>query len=695
MEAKLSSISFDFSSAPNFDVCILSVRKTSGDGKITILTDNDSINEQILTKTKKNIYVNLGNSRKLEIQRPQTSIGIIDILGIELYISSTIEGSQVTDWKKILRRCKSYKNIRVDSGKLYASEGAIIIADGIETVSTQPQNFFKIQDNIIKFLSSCEITDLQINGEQKQAQQIFPHVGPPPQQIIQLTENQSAEDNTINSVAPITDETTDETISSNVLYSGSAKSLAQLAGSKDIKFNGKSIIMERSGKITIPLSNMSPNTTYTVVIEAGKVLGNGKIIAYVSPQHVDNTVYFASELHKPIQINVRSGVAQDNLFKLIIERPDSSTGSVAISRVLVIDNSIIPDTYQIAYQNTKIQHNIGDIKLHSEKFAITQEQPAPQFPHIRVLYLPLGHQPGMADAFRNIGVQLQVFDFYSLWQNTHNKNAIAEEFLQNVRIFRPHLIHTQLQFTGLLDANTIHEARKISPGVIITNWSGDVRQNAVPEFVRIANAFDHAFISSTGQLDLYKRAGCNTIAYWQIGYDPKFNYPLYKDNFKYDASFLGNNYGNVFPEGKLRYNVATQLRNTLGEKFGLFGTGYNPPARSVAPKDANIVYNDSACVISISHFNNVSHYFSDRLLHCIASGRPTISWFFPGIDDYFKEDEEIFIARNVNDVLDIIQYCKTHVEEASKVGVNGYNKVIKEHTFTSRALELLNLVGLT
>lgn len=313
---------------------------------------------------------------------------------------------------------------------------------------------------------------------------------------------------------------------------------------------------------------------------------------------------------------------------------------------------------------------------------------------LKVLYLPLGQQPGMVDAFRNVGVELEVYDFWGHWERTHSKGTVAQQFMQHVKQLKPNLIHMQLQFTNLIDASVIAEARKECPGVVVTNWSGDVRDRAIPDFTNVAGVIDHALISSTGQLDLYKRAGCTNAKYWQIGYNPKTNFPMNKTEFKYDVSFLGNNYGRTFPDGGLRVGAVAALRGAFGSRFGIFGSGYAPHAPSVEPKRSNEVYNDSLCTLSISNFNSISHYFSDRLLACMASGRPTISWHFPGFNSYFVEGKEIFIARSNKDIIDIVNYCKNNPEVAKQVGINGYKKVLKEHTFTSKVIELLNMTNL-
>lgn len=313
---------------------------------------------------------------------------------------------------------------------------------------------------------------------------------------------------------------------------------------------------------------------------------------------------------------------------------------------------------------------------------------------LKVLYLPLGSQTSTANAFREVGCQLEICDFWGIWERTKSKIAVEDDFMTKVRQFQPHLIHMQLQFTGVLDSRILIEARKACPGVVITNWSGDCRDHAIHDFTKVGGAVDFSLISGTGQLDMYRTAGCSSIKYWQIGYDPTVNYPLNYNEFQYDAVFIGNNYGNTFPDGELRTAAVRACQNAI-DRFAVFGTGYGSNVSAIDMRQCNEIYNRSVCPISISNFNNVSHYFSDRLLYCIASGRPTISWYFPGCESYFVEGSEIFYARSNSDIVDIVRFCKSNPEIAKQVGINGHKRVSKEHTFTSRIIELLNITNLT
>lgn len=317
---------------------------------------------------------------------------------------------------------------------------------------------------------------------------------------------------------------------------------------------------------------------------------------------------------------------------------------------------------------------------------------------LKVLYLPLNDaesvQQATYDGFTAVGVNLEICDFHNTWLRTKSLEAVAKDFLGKVQSFQPDLIHMQLQFTGLISADTIRKARALCPNVVITNWSGDIRSSAMPDFVAVANAVDYSLISSTGQLGMYERSGCQNVRYWQIGYDPKVIYPMNKNQFKYDVSFIANNYGDTFPDGRIRSSAAAALQKEFGDRLGLFGSGYGGNVHPLPPKQMNSVYNDSVCALSISNFNSVSHYFSDRLLYCVGSGRPTIAWRFPGCDSYFVEGKEIFFAQSNQEIIDIVKYCKENPDVATRVGRHGAMRVQKEHTFVSRIIELLYITKL-
>jgi len=312
---------------------------------------------------------------------------------------------------------------------------------------------------------------------------------------------------------------------------------------------------------------------------------------------------------------------------------------------------------------------------------------------LKVLYLPIGDQQGTVDGFLNLGCDLLVYDFWT-YSKTQNKNKTNEKFIEHVHKYNPDLIHMQLQLTDIITNDTLKQIRKIVPGVVITNWSGDIRSKPSKPFISTSNFVDFSLLSNVGQIEIYKKEGCKNVRYWQIGYDPKRYFPKNNKNFKYDVSFVGNVY-KEFPDAKLRLSAATVLKKKYGNRFGLFGYGYgNIKTSSCSLYETNDVYNDSLCVLSISNFNDVSHYFSDRFLLCLASGRPLIAYRFPSCECYVGHMYNALIANQINDIIPIVEFCIKNIDEANKIGQNGHLTALMYHSFTSRIMELLTFTNL-
>ena len=139
------------------------------------------------------------------------------------------------------------------------------------------------------------------------------------------------------------------------------------------------------------------------------------------------------------------------------------------------------------------------------------------------------------------------------------------------------------------------------------------------------------------------------------------------------------------------------LKSTFGERFRLhgdswpkrFGSSGGIPQKSVAA-----AYHKSLCSISISHYNNIGHYFSDRLLLSMASGRPVISLKFPKWETYFTNNCDLIIVNSVEEIPGKLKWLKENKDAADFIGKSGADKVKAEHTYLSRVNELLEKIKL-
>jgi spore maturation protein CgeB len=324
---------------------------------------------------------------------------------------------------------------------------------------------------------------------------------------------------------------------------------------------------------------------------------------------------------------------------------------------------------------------------------------------IKVLYCPLnfGDQvmTGVYDAFRQNDCQLEVFDYFDYYNNNRNVRQIRRMFVQKAIEFQPDLLHMQIQHTTILDGDSVNEIRNALPNCKIVNWTGDVRNYIPVTYLNIAKYAHFNLISSTGQLDMFRSNGVPNVGYWQIGYNPQLHFPekQLRSSFDFDVVFLGNvNPKENYPGHNERMTTMYTLRRTFGNRFGLFGNHWPKDLGCLGavelPSACPQAYHRSFCSLSVSHYNQLDHYFSDRLLMCLASGRPTVCWKFPKVHSYFVDRCDLLMAEGPDDVVQKVKYLLDHPDEANYIGASGAAKVFAEHTYFSRISELLDMVGL-
>lgn len=322
----------------------------------------------------------------------------------------------------------------------------------------------------------------------------------------------------------------------------------------------------------------------------------------------------------------------------------------------------------------------------------------------KVMFLPLNYgdvvQEGVYDAFRQNGCELQVFDYFAEMNRIHNQKRLRSHFIERAIAFEPDLLHMQIQHTTIIDSKTVAVVKDRLPNTIITNWTGDVRNYVPMPYRRIATVADFNLISSTGQIALFKGTIKKDVKFWQIGYNPRLYYPspVERTHFDYDAVFTGHyNNKEKYPCTQQRIDTCKLLRRAFGSRFVLFGANWPRDVGSkgsLDQKSLSKLYHRSLCTVSVNHYHDLGHYFSDRLLMCMASGRPTVSLYFPNYESYFTDGCDLLIAHSPQEVVDKVRYLKNNPRMAEFIGKQGAAKVFAEHTYASRIKELLSLVGL-
>ena len=187
-----------------------------------------------------------------------------------------------------------------------------------------------------------------------------------------------------------------------------------------------------------------------------------------------------------------------------------------------------------------------------------------------------------------------------------------KKILEAAEILKPTLVFMQLQTPNAVDVETVRAIRKVAdPRCVVVSWCGDIASENSPWRadwqVDLGRACDLTLHSSYSHVRVLRSLGIHNAAYLQIGYDDEqyreprdgtgeIVYECRDDKngreiraYDYDVCFLGSRYGaDVFSasmsqhDAKLRDDVVEAMKMVGGDRFGLFGNGFDPP-RPVVP----------------------------------------------------------------------------------------------------------------
>lgn len=345
LEGKHGRLLLDFSNY-EVDKCVIPVKRNSGNGQVVINTgdaEEDTLVTSIKQKSWDNIEVYLKN-KMLEIKRPPTSVGAIEISTIRLYSNAPSKKYKANDWVNILNQCKEYHHVKVDGDKLVAAEGAMIKTCGINFINTLPPNVYSINNNTIRFRVACEIIDLNLKPiDNKRKQPLFPHIESEPKvqlpkHIAEIYDGSSLNFSSAKPLRQIKALENDKELPINIIYDSYTLNIVNSWIDNGASLSGKSVILKGRAKLAIPLKNVKKNTEYVVALNVKKNAGNGNFNVIFSDddgREIDKKsgeAYFNSSTQK-FSLDAQSS---DSVRYLTISKPHNLHGEIVVNRVMVI-----------------------------------------------------------------------------------------------------------------------------------------------------------------------------------------------------------------------------------------------------------------------------------------------------------------------------------------------------------------------
>jgi hypothetical protein len=329
----------------------------------------------------------------------------------------------------------------------------------------------------------------------------------------------------------------------------------------------------------------------------------------------------------------------------------------------------------------------------------------------RVLHISMGTdvdpQAGQVRALKELGSEgyreIRWYADYS--DSAKRQRAILDAAAE----LKPTLIFAQLQTKNAVDEETIQQLRRVAdPKCIIATWSGDIADVNSPWGVdwqaSLGRLVDLNLHSSLSHVRAIRAAGLHNSAYLQIGIDPiqYCEFPAdvetrAKIDYVYDVCFLGSRYGNGDAFSKsmprhdagLRDEVVFRMKEAFGDRFGLFGNGWENDSKTVPLRKAHEAYWESKIGLNVSLANFLSCYSSDRLHRILGCGSLLLTKRFPMMSTYgLVHGSNALIWDIPEQAVTLAKDILAQPEKLAEIAHNGATLARDHHAWGVRCLEL-------
>ncbi|MCJ9670779.1 MULTISPECIES: glycosyltransferase [unclassified Neorhizobium] len=177
--------------------------------------------------------------------------------------------------------------------------------------------------------------------------------------------------------------------------------------------------------------------------------------------------------------------------------------------------------------------------------------------------------------------------------------------------------------------------------------------------------------------------------------DPQTHRPVPEEpRFNADLGFLGNRLPDR--EARVEQFFLEPAARLPRQMFLLGGSGWHDKPMSdnirsighVSTRDHNAFNATPKAVLNISRASMAENGFSPatRVFEAAGAEACLITDYWEGLDLFLKPDEEVLVARDGHDVVEIL--CGLTQERAKAIGKRALARVLSEHTYAHRADEV-------
>ena len=244
--------------------------------------------------------------------------------------------------------------------------------------------------------------------------------------------------------------------------------------------------------------------------------------------------------------------------------------------------------------------------------------------------------------------------------------------------------------------------KKVSPKTKFVMWFGNHREKVPGNVSNVSDTLDLVLLNSKdkGQFSMYKKAGHKVDCLWD-GFQPT-DVKLSEVPPIHDCTFGGNSYIALskknhkldFPGGKIRYDFITEVHKHFNllvrsgyPKQWPFGT-----LPEVFHPGYTRFLRDGRITLNVNHFPRLRKAYTRRTIRSIFARRCHVTLYIPGMEDDFKNHENIVWFNSIEEGIDLIRYYLEHDSERERIAEEGHRLACEKFTFRERMADFEEIV---
>ena len=415
--------------------------------------------------------------------------------------------------KEIIKKIVEYKNVRFINDRMFVAEnGYLKFNHKVNSVLTEPKNKFLINNDEVKFLGSCEVLRIEVEGSDNNtdpSKNLFTHLQVKPLENIDnikiinsdpVTENKNDNLN-LTQEKQISNPVEKKyvTILDTDIIDLYKLNLNNYKRGVSVVKNSQSnnIMMGPRTSTFINLNSILPNTEYLFSIDGERLRGNGKFKIGFSQNNLKEIIF--NERSSNFRFTIKTGNEKND--SVILLRPDSSLGSINIRRIVISEaNSNIKINNEEVINNIKLtppislSNNKNNIIIKNDDIKSTVNNEIFKKNNDQISYSSKNNSILLKEKFNpNIIFDLN-FTIAPLTVSSKKWINKILPFFPNVKIYNKIFNFKNIDKSNKIDLSICSiENVILSENIFLEEWVGEIQNS---ETINILNKSKRVFVNS-------------------------------------------------------------------------------------------------------------------------------------------------------------------------------------------------------